>query len=195
MTGIVGIVLAAGRSSRAASVKALAKMEGESLVRRAVRRLRDAGVDEVVVAIGPPHGLRIATELEGRAHLAWNAEPERGMLSSLQTALDHPAAGAAAASLILPVDHPRVRAETVRALVDVWRSSGAERVRPTHDGRPGHPLLVAGDALALLRQASPEGSPRVLLHGWPSSAEVPVEDEGILDDLDTAEALASVGAS
>jgi len=53
----VGVVLAAGRSERLAGVtngrsKALMQLGGVPLVERAVRTLRDAGIDRVVVVVG-----------------------------------------------------------------------------------------------------------------------------------------------
>src|SRR4051794_13364080 len=50
--GVAGVVLAAGASTRLGRNKLFIELEGESLLRRAVRRVSDAGLDPVVVVLG-----------------------------------------------------------------------------------------------------------------------------------------------
>ena len=49
---VAGVILAAGASSRMGTNKMLLELDGESLVRRAVRRALAAGLAPVVVVIG-----------------------------------------------------------------------------------------------------------------------------------------------
>ena len=49
---VAGIVLAAGASTRLGRNKLFIELEGESLLRRAVRRVSEAGLDPVVVVLG-----------------------------------------------------------------------------------------------------------------------------------------------
>lgn len=183
---IGGVVLAAGASTRAGTIKALATFEGEPFVTRMVRALSEGGCDEVVVVLGPPHAEAIAPSLAGAARVD-NPDPSRGMLSSLQLGLRDEWD----AAVVALVDHPRVAPATVRALVEAWRASGEELVRPRCDGRTGHPYLVARSVFDALRDADLAQGPRPV-YATRSRRDVDVDDPAIHDDLDTAEAIAAI---
>ena len=69
-------------------------------------------------------------------HAGW----ESGRSGSLKAGIA--AAPDADAWVLLPVDHPLVTTEDVRALVGAWRKERAPVVRPVRDGRGGHPVLL-----------------------------------------------------
>lgn len=183
-----GIVLAAGKSDRSGTCKALAEVDGEPLVVRAVRTLREGGCDPVVVVVGPPHGARVATAVHGDAERADNPRPEEGMLSSLRCGLRDEWAVA----VVSLIDHPFVKPATVKRLIDHWRETGARVVRPVHDGRSGHPYLISGSVFGALRDLEGnEGARSILrLH---NPVKIEVDDPAIHQDLDTAEELAAAG--
>lgn len=183
-----GVVLAAGASRRAGTIKALAELDGEALVARAIRTLREGGCDEVVVVVGPPHADAVAAAI-GDARRVDNPAPERGMLSSLQRALDD----RWDAALVSLVDHPRVAPSTVRALIDAFAAGDAELVRPTWEGRAGHPYLVARSVFDALREGDPAIGPRSI-HAACRRRDVEVADPAIREDLDTPEAIAALTA-
>lgn len=137
---IVGVLLAAGASTRMGSPKALARSRGQSFLVRGVRALWSV-CDTVVVVLGAD-GERICDEVgqefetlvgkgllapdlhagarkrrgELEVRFAFNKKWEQGMLSSarvgLAAALKHRPRGV----LVQPVDHPEVKGETVQAL-------------------------------------------------------------------------------
>lgn len=188
---IGGIVLAAGASTRAGMVKALATIDGETLVERAIRVLREGGAGEIVVVVGPPHAEVIAAVI-GDAKRADNPDPARGMLSSLRCALsDRGPSDGWEAALVSLVDHPRVSPSTVRALIDAWRERGAEVVRPRHAGRCGHPYLVACSVFHALREGGDAEGARPILAAH-RREDVDIDDPFVHDDLDTAEQLAAL---
>ena len=82
---IAGIILAAGASTRMGSPKALLDYRGETFVERLVR-LFSRVCDPVIVALGN-HPEPIRARIEGCAEVVINPDPDRGQLSSLQTAL------------------------------------------------------------------------------------------------------------
>ncbi len=184
-----GVVLAAGASRRAGTIKALAELDGEPLVARAIRTLWEGGCDEVVVVVGPPHAEAVAAVI-GEARRVDNPAPERGMLSSLERALDD-RWDAAVVSL---VDHPRVAPSTVRALIDAFAAGDAELVRPTWQGLAGHPYLVARGVFAALRAGDPAVGPRPI-YAARRRRDVEIEDPAVREDLDTREALAALTAA
>ena len=184
---IGGVVLAAGASRRAGTVKALATIEGEPLVVRAARVLREGGCDEVVVVVAAPHGERVAAALGPEVTRVENPAPERGMLSSLRCALSDEWE----AAVVSLVDHPRVLPGTVEDLIDAWRDGDAQVVRPRFDARSGHPYLVARSLFEALRAGDDDAGARPVFAAA-SRLDVDVRDPGIHDDLDTATELASL---
>jgi molybdenum cofactor cytidylyltransferase len=154
---------------------------GPSLLSRVVATARQAGLDELLVVIGPPHGEAIREQTaESGLRWAWNPQPEQGMLSSVKVAL--PQLGAKVDGvLIWPVDLPFVQAATVQQLLAADRTA---LCGPLYRGRGGHPLWLPRrlfvDVLALPIAAGLRGlRERHRLIG------IEVEDEAVLRDLDT----------
>lgn len=177
-----GLILAAGRSARAGGVKALATLEGETWLARAVRAQREGGVARIVVVVADPHAGAIARAAPGGVELVHNPAPERGMLGSLQVGLA--ALEGAERVVVSLIDHPRVRPSTVRALLASLDVQGALVARPRFAGRRGHPYAVAGDALRALREAPPHRSARDVLRELVPALDVDVGDPAVLEDLD-----------
>lgn len=131
---VVGLVLAAGAGRRFGGPKALALLDGERLVDRAVRTLRGAGVERVIVVAGATPILDVDAEV------ATNVNWPSGMGGSLQTGLA--ACGDAAAAVVLLVDTPWVGSGAVERLVAAHRG-GAVAAQATYHDEPGHPVLLS----------------------------------------------------
>jgi molybdenum cofactor cytidylyltransferase len=182
---VAGIVLAAGASSRAGFPKALAKLGAKTFAELSVEML--AGLDEVVVVVGAPHGPTIRSVLGVRAvHFAENRDPARGMLSSLQAGLAV-LSGDVEAAVVALIDHPRVAPATIVTLVNAWRRTQANVVRPISHGHGGHPVVISRPLFAHLLAAPPTASTRDELHRIGRVLDLEVLDTGVIDDLDTAE--------
>lgn len=182
-------ILAAGRSSRMGRPKALLTLAPhETFLSRAVRTLREGGADEVLLVVGHDAArLRAAVERDRLpVRIVENPRYGEGQLSSLLTAIelvDHPGV---AGLLVTLVDVPLVSAETVRAVIDTYRRSGAPIVRPARDGRHGHPVLFDRSVFGDLRRADPaQGAKAVLRARRGEILDVPVTDEGAFVDIDT----------
>ncbi|MGY2051869.1 nucleotidyltransferase family protein [Methylobacterium sp. JK268] len=190
MTLPVGLVLlAAGRGTRfGAAPKLLAPLDGKPLVRHAAEAALESGIGPVVAVLGHA-GAAVEAALDG---LALRRVPNPNYAEGLSTSLK---AGLAAlpdeivGAIILLGDMPRVPAGLLRGLAGAFREGDAAVV-PVHGGRRGNPVLlnrrILGDALAGLsgdRGAGPLLAGRTDLRDWP------VEEAGILLDVDTPEAL------
>ena len=95
----------------------------------------------------------------------------------------------AAGWLVLPGDLPLVRPVTLRAVADALLQPDAEVVAPVVQGQRGHPVGFAracGAALAAL--TGPKGAAAIVQAH--RVRELAVDDDGILVDVDTADALA-----
>ncbi len=150
MSGVVGILLAAGAGSRMGTPKALVRdPDGTSWLVRSVGVLREGGCAEVYVVLGAA-----AEEAErlladgvadpGRVHVVRAGDWADGMAASLRAGLAAVADVAAAAAVVHLVDLPDVPAAVVRR-VTATGDDPAALARATYDGRPGHPVVLGRD--------------------------------------------------
>lgn len=175
------IILAAGASSRMGHPKALTPIAGEPALSRIAR---EAAGFRILVVVGE-HENAIRDALPA-LDVKWivNPRPELGRTGSLQRGLTM-ARGSGA--LVLPVDHPLVRGDTMRLLA----ARPEDWVVPTFGERGGHPLKLGPMGIAAVMSA-PASIP---LRDVPKMlgievTRVPVEDPGVLANLDTPEDLA-----
>jgi CTP:molybdopterin cytidylyltransferase MocA len=196
---VLGLVLAAGGSTRMGRPKQLAELDGRPLLAHVLAALDDAPVDRVVVALGAVAGQVLERVDLGRAEPlvveGWSA----GMGHVLAAALAR-AAGDWQAVVVLLGDQPLVPGAAVARVVEAWRAGAGPVVTAAYGGRPGHPKLfdrrllpdllgLAGDAGARdLVAAHPEWVHRVEVGDLGSDADVDVET-----DLDRVGAMLTNG--
>ena len=163
--------------------KALLKYQGETFLERIVRTIADAPIDEVVVVLG---GHR--DEILDRISLSdwvYNPDYEQGMTTSLRVGIRAVQCPLTAAMLFL-VDHPLVSVNTVRLLAA--RASKASIVIPVVGGRRGHPVLFGQETLDEILELPDDRGANAVVRAHPERViEVPVDDAGILVDVDTPE--------
>jgi molybdenum cofactor cytidylyltransferase len=186
---IPAIILAAGKSTRMGRPKALLPLDGsDTFLTHIVRTLLEAGVDDVVVVVGH-EAQRIVEHLAAsglRARFVENAEYERGQLTSLLAGLNFVDRPGVTATLVMLVDVPLVSPATVRAVIDRYRALPLAIVRPTRQGRHGHPLLIDRSVFESLRHADPTDGARPIVRAHASrDGEVEVDDDGAFADIDT----------
>lgn len=188
-TGIAGIVLAAGASSRMGRPKALLTCPPttETFVARIARVLREGGVPDIIV-VGRPE------DDDLRAHVAglvpppvWVENPDaaRGQLSSVNVGIQHARARGATAVVVMPVDIPQVRPGSVAALLAAAAASRAPIARVGHAGRHGHPVLFRDVVFDDLRTADPAVGAKAVFRARAGEVlEVDVDDPGTVRDVD-----------
>jgi molybdenum cofactor cytidylyltransferase len=178
----VGVVPAAGRSSRFGSDKLLAPLHGEPLVNHTLRSLLDAGLSRVNLIVSCEGALdRAPLAHDDRVKSLVNPDPDRGMFSSIQIGID---AAPDATLFVLPADMPYVRVETIRTLQAAITSSGAVTV-PTFRKKRGHPVLIPARYQPFLAAADSEISLKeALLAAQAEVVEIEVDDSGVLRDVD-----------
>lgn len=182
---IAALILAAGASERMGSPKALLRIGGATLLERIAQTATAAGAGELVATVGPPHGHEIREQLGPKlpaVRWAWNAQPELGMLSSVQAGLPL-ISEAACGALIWPVDIPFVSADSVQRLL------AAELAQPAVlvcGGRGGHPLWLPRSLFAAALALPVELGLWALRDAHPPQR-VEVNDLEVLRDLDTPE--------
>jgi CTP:molybdopterin cytidylyltransferase MocA len=135
VTTTAGLVLAAGEGRRFGGPKAPFRLDGERLVDRAVRVLREAGCEPVVVVLGA----WVADVPD--ADVVVNERWRTGMGSSLRCGLEYLGPDVDRA-LVTLVDLPGLTAEAVRRLAAVGSTAPGEVLAAaTYDGVRGHPVL------------------------------------------------------
>jgi len=197
-TMVVGIVLAAGASSRMGRPKALLPIGADTFVTRVCRTLLEGGANDLVVVAGAEHeAVAAAVTAAGlRARVVENTRRHEGQLSSLLAGLavaDRPGVDAV---LVHLVDAPLVRAETARAVLAAFARTHAPIVRPAVGERHGHPVLFARRVFDDLRRADPGVGAKAVLRACAADiCDVPVDDEGACRDIDTPEEFASLACA
>lgn len=166
--------------------KALLAYRGETFVGRLARVL--GGVcDSLTVVLGK-HAGEIRPHVPPDARIVVNPDPDRGQLSSLQTALTGIRADGFA---FIPVDCPLVAEATAASLADAFRQRDPNTlfVIPRMGDKRGHPVFAAQAIAQELLALPPTSEARSVVHKYVSRTHyVDVTDPGIFADIDTPEA-------
>jgi nicotine blue oxidoreductase len=181
------LVLAAGEGRRFGGPKAVAELDGERLVDRAVRVLGIGGADPVVVVLGAA-----VVDVPGADAVVVNADWAEGMGSSLRAGLSAPALAGCSAVLVQLVDQPGIRATAVRRLVEA-HDRGAALAVATYAEERGHPVLLGRDHWAgvVASAVGDRGARAYLAEHRDEVVEVPCD--GTARDADTPDELQGHG--
>jgi CTP:molybdopterin cytidylyltransferase MocA len=189
------VVLAAGRGLRFGgdTPKLLLVLGGRPLVLRAVEAALASGLSPVVVVVSDDRVAEVLSSRAGAVRVARNDSPDRGIASSMQTALRLLEPDAELDGAVIGLgDQPLVGADAYRR-VGRAGDDGAQLAVATYGGTRGNPVLVGRarwpEALAL---RGDEGA-RVLLRRY-GAVEVPCDGTGEPIDVDTPSDLAALEA-
>src|SRR5262249_38162351 len=150
------------------------------------------GVDCVVVVVGP-HAADLAPLSQNiGASVCLLAEPTPDMRTTVEHGLrwiderfqprQHDA------GLLAPADHPVINAVVVGQRRSRFGEGGSSIIVPVFNGRRGHPTLFAWQHVAGIRELPADQGINAYLRGHSNETlELPVDDPGVLIDLDTPE--------
>jgi molybdenum cofactor cytidylyltransferase len=188
-----GVILAAGESRRMGYPKPLLEIDGRTFIEHIAETML-AVVPRLVIVIGAHRDrVRAAIPRDPRIAIVENPDYARGQLSSLKIGLSTFQPDASGALVHLG-DHPMVRTETFRAIVDSYNRTGKPIVIARHDGHRGHPVIFDRTMFAELQSAPDEEGARHVVNADSSRvAYVDLNDSGINMDLDTPSDLARAG--
>jgi molybdenum cofactor cytidylyltransferase len=185
--GVVGVLLAAGRSSRFGGDKLLVRMAsgdlaGEPIGVVALRHLRLALPD--VVAVVRPDDHALAAELGANgAHIVRCDNADDGMGASLACGVR--ATAIAQGWVVALADMPWIDPQTIARVASAI-GHGAPLAAPFHDGERGHPVgfsRACYDALAAL--TGDEGAKSIVVARADELVRIDSDDGGVLRDVDT----------
>ncbi|QDR79681.1 DVU_1551 family NTP transferase [Sporomusa termitida] len=182
---IVGLVVAAGYSSRMGDFKPLLPLGEKTVIETAVTSLRQGGISDIRVVAGHRAAeLRPVLELH-QVDIIENLDYAQGMFSSVVTGLKT-FAGKADAFLLLPGDCPLIRRYTIRQLVQAYRRLAPAVAYPVFNGLRGHPPLISGRCYgSILTDPGAAGLRGILDRFAADAVEVNVADQGVALDIDT----------
>lgn len=175
-TAVDGVLLAAGRSSRAGAFKMEELLAGKPLLEWSLETL--AAVCKRIIVVAGFAAEKVRRLAAGRigVEVVVNEDYALGMLSSIQTGIR---LVRAPRFFLLPGDMPMIKAEVYRQLL----ACGAEIAVPVHQGRRGHPVLISSCLIPEIL-AEPAFSSLGRFIALRAVETIDVDDPGILADLD-----------
>jgi molybdenum cofactor cytidylyltransferase len=159
---IAGLILAAGAGTRfGGQPKQLAELDGRPLLDHAIAaQCAVLELERVVVVLGAhAEEVRAGVELM-RADAIVCADWETGQAASLRCGAAALASAGADRVIVTLGDAPRVSAEVISRFL-----SAPPGARAVYDGRPGHPVVLGPEQLAVLSGLAGDRGARGLLHG------------------------------
>jgi CTP:molybdopterin cytidylyltransferase MocA len=187
---VAGIILAAGRSTRMGTPKALLlASDGLTFVARLIRTLVRGGIEAPLV-VGRLDDEALQAEVESAgARLVINPDAdEGGQLSSLLAGLRKADRPGVRGLLVTPVDAPMVRPATVARLIGVFSETSGAIIRARYQGRNGHPVIVSRSLFEELHHVSRDAGAKAVLRAHQDAIiNVDTDDPGVVADIDTPE--------
>ncbi|MCR4338057.1 MAG: nucleotidyltransferase family protein, partial [Candidatus Omnitrophica bacterium] len=176
------ILLAAGLSSRFGSSKALVPLdENETLIEHLQDTLIQSVVNHVVVVLGANADL---TQPKIRNHpkitFIKNKNYLLGQTSSFQAGLTI-APTNTQGILLLPIDYPFVKVETINTLIKNFQNHHASILIPTYKNHRGHPPIFHSSWRDAFYKLDPSEGINSLIHQNESEVKIfPCSDPGVI---------------
>ncbi len=203
MPDLAAIVLAAGQSRRLGQPKQLVELDGEPLLRRAVRLAIEADCSPVVVVLGAcdqpcRQALAGLSPSLSQLHILVNPAWVEGMSTSLRLGVQalEGAPGASTAGqpvsvLIMVCDQVRITGNSLQRLLRTHRESQAPVTAARYAGRLGVPAVFSAELLPALAALTGDQGARRLLEQWADRV-IAVDMPEAAVELDTPEDLAKL---
>jgi molybdenum cofactor cytidylyltransferase len=176
-SSVAAVILAAGFSRRLGRAKQTVVLGGETLVERAVRVARVAGLTSVIVVVNPEGDFGHSLQQQG-CMVAINREAAEGIAASIRSGVSAARALHVSGVVLMTCDQISVRPEHLQGLM-------AEREIPSgsaYAGRIGIPAYFPASSFVALLELEGDTGARELLR---NARSVPTED--LAFDVDTEE--------
>jgi molybdenum cofactor cytidylyltransferase len=184
---ISGILLAAGDSKRMGKPKQLLPYNGLTFVDSILNKFSEIGCEPIITILGATAELICEKTKVHKFQCFRNPNPEEGQLSSLQIAVAHLPEDSEGFIMAL-VDHPMVKLDTYQKLFEMAKENPGNIIVPEFYGQKGHPVYFGRTFFDSILHLPLNDGARVVLRENPADVMyLPVDDEGILKDIDTLE--------
>ena len=186
---IAAAILAAGESRRMGSPKALLDYHGKTFTEHLAEVTRHPRIGVLRVVLGAKADEIRSRISVGDEAIVINSNWATGQLSSIHAAIRSLSEIETEGLLLCPVDHPMISASVVAQIISAFDETRKSIVLPVYKGRRGHPVIFRASLYGELLAASPELGARQVVWAHPGEiAEVAVEEEGVVLNLDDPEA-------
>jgi molybdenum cofactor cytidylyltransferase len=188
------IVLAAGLSRRMGRPKLLLDLHGKPVIRHTVERVIAAGLDPVLLVVGPEHA-GLSRALEGLpVCLVVNANPEAGQGTSVSAGIRGLPAGATSVLIALG-DQPGLSVEVVTRLIHALSGPGKSIAAPRYAEGLGNPVLFGAAVFPELMNLTGDRGARAVVEKDPERLAVVDVASPMPSDLDTPEDYARLSSA
>jgi molybdenum cofactor cytidylyltransferase len=184
-SNVSAVVLAAGMSTRMGAIKQLLQIGDRTLLECVLANLRQSSVAEIIVVLGEAADeIRQRVRLEN-VRIVVNQAYREGMGTSLRLGLAHVDPQAEAALVVL-ADQPFVQPRTMDHLIEQYRARRPQIAIPMYRGFRGNPVLLDRSVLPELESLTGDIGCRAIFGAHTENIlKVPVDDAGVLVDVDT----------
>ncbi|WP_147820675.1 nucleotidyltransferase family protein [Salidesulfovibrio onnuriiensis] len=185
MKQVAGVILAAGMASRMGDNKLLLSVRGKAVVRNVVEAACASRLSPVIAVLGrDAEAVRPEVSLDS-VTVVENPQYYLGYAESLNKGLEAVPASCAGAMFLLG-DQPLLQPATIDALVEAFLEDPRRWVAPEYHGTRGNPVIVPRTWFGKIQSLHGDTGPREFINDPQAQLNlVPVEDEGVLLDVDT----------
>lgn len=179
------LIVAAGLSSRMNGFKPMLKLCGTTIIKKTVDTLQQVGASPIYVVTGY-RGDLLERHLSRTGVICLRNEQyrETQMLESIQIGMKRLMEDQCDRALFTPGDVPLFSLQTVQAVLE----GGGPIVVPTYKENWGHPILLASSVFPAVMDYQGEGGLRRALESCGKHiTQIPVDDRGVVMDVDTRE--------
>ena len=187
---VFAVVPAAGRSRRMGQAKLLLPWREATVIEQVLAAWQGSRVASVVVVVHPDDTELANVCRRAGADVQVAATPPPDMKASVRLGLawldEHFAPTDADAWMLAPADVPELTSRQIDWVLAEHNPSAAEILVPVHAGRRGHPVLFPWPLAAEVATLAEDEGINALVKRH-RVRELPIDDPGILTDLDTPE--------
>ncbi|HML37807.1 MAG TPA: histidine phosphatase family protein [Bacillota bacterium] len=192
---IVGLILAAGYSSRMGAFKPLLQIGDMTAVEQVSSALKNAGITRIIGVTGFQRE-RLSSVFASEGILeAYNPDFDRGMFTSIKAGIAKamegcPAEGGAAPEgfFLMLVDSPLIPAEVLRLILREHEKDPSAFIVPCFRGKKGHPLFIPAQYGSEILAYDGEGGLKAITNRYEDRLiRLEVGTESVVLDMDTQE--------
>ena len=185
------VILGAGASARMGKPKLLLPWRGTTVIGEILSQWRELGAAQIGIVLRP-NDAALAAELDrlnfSEAERIENPQPERGMFSSIVCAANWSGwrKDISRYAIVLG-DQPHLRVETLRELINFHAQNADAICQPLAGGKLAHPAILPSPAWVELKSSGAATLKDFLKLAAAPRVQCPVNDSGLLLDMDTPE--------
>lgn len=190
-SGIYGIVLAAGYSSRMGDFKPLLPIGDRTAIEKVLEALKKLDLEQIIAVTGFQRE-RLAPVLEKvQVCEAYNENFAHGMFTSIQTGIGQALSecrGNAEGFFLIPVDCPLVPNEVLEKILKKHKESPNSFIVPCYRGKKGHPLFIPAIYAKEILTYEGEGGLKAITNKYDDNfIRLETDHESVVMDMDTRE--------